>query len=125
MAARFPVLPGCGVNRQQRRKAQRRGTYVDPATRTAATDTGHHFRSPETVAEIPPKVPGRHRWILSSAYNVTDAEAHQAHEGVSTVLMGASKLISFGVGCWDCEQTYKDAVAEPCPGDPSDRQGDR
>jgi predicted RNA-binding protein YlxR (DUF448 family) len=107
------------VNRQQRRKMQRRGIYVDRETMTAATATGHQFRIPELIADPPAKVQGRHRWILSSAYNVTEAEAHQAHEGASTVLMGPEKLISFGVGCWDCEQTYKDAVAEPCPGDPS------
>ena len=107
------------MNRQQRRKMERRGTYVDPETRVAATGVGHHFRTPEKVADIPAKVDGRHRWILSSAYNVTDEEAHEAHEGVSKVLMGPEKLISFGIGCWDCERAYGECVAEPCPGDPS------
>lgn len=107
------------MNRQQRRKAQRRGTYVDTETMVAATGLGLHFRTPEKVADLPPKVPGRHRWILSTAYNVTDSEAHEAHEGVSRVLMGAERLISFGVGCWDCEQVYNEAAVGRCPGDPS------
>ncbi len=103
------------MNRQQRRQAQRRGIYVDPETRTAAISTGAHFQPPEQVGELPPKVRGRHRWILTSAYNVTDEEAHEAHEGVSKVLMGPDSLISFGVGCWDCEQVYRECVADPCP----------
>lgn len=109
------------MNRQQRRKAQRRGTYLDTETMVAATGIGHHFRTPEKVQDIPEKVPGRHRWILSTAYNVTDQEAHEAHEGVSKVLMGAESLISFGIGCWDCEQIYGLAASSPCPGDPSEQ----
>jgi hypothetical protein len=107
------------VNRQQRRRAQRRGTYVDPETMVAATGMGHHFRVPEIISDLPAKVPGHHRWILSTAYNVTDQEAHEAHEGVTKVLMGPERLISFGVGCWDCERAYKEAAAAPCPGDPA------
>ncbi len=106
------------MNRQQRRKAERSRRYVDPETMVAASGTGHHFRTPEGVADIPAKVPGRHRWILSTAYTVTDQEAHEAHEGVSKVLMGPERLIGFGVGCWDCCRAYRQCVAEPCPGDP-------
>ncbi len=93
--------------------------YVDRETRTAAIGLDEHFSPPQALADIPEKVPGRHRWILSTAYNVTDTEAHVAHEGVPSVLMGPEQLISFGVGCWDCEQTYRDCAASPCPGDPS------
>lgn len=113
------VAGGGIVNRQQRRQAQRRGVYVDSETMTAATSAGHQFALPKLMADLAPKVPGRHRWILSSAYNVTDQEAHEAHEGVSKVLMGPEKLISFGVGCWDCERAYAECVAEPCPGEAS------
>ncbi len=108
-------------NRQARRKAERaaaRRPRVDLETGTVAEPLGHHF-APEAVAAIPPKVPGRHRWILSSGYTVTDSEAAEAHEGRRKVLMGPASLISFGIGCLDCEQIYAEAVVEPCPGDPS------
>lgn len=107
------------MNRQQRRKAQRRGVYVDHETMAAATGTNHQFPVPQGMADLPAKVQGRHRWILSTGYNVTDTEAATAHEGVRMVLMGPEKLISYGVGCYDCEQVYSQCVADPCPGDPN------
>lgn len=106
------------MNRQQRRQALRRG-YLDRETMTVATSAGHEFRVPEGMADLPEKIAGRHRWILSTGYNVTDTEAATAHEGVRMVLMGPEKLISYGVGCYDCEQIYSQCVASPCPGDPS------
>lgn len=85
---------------------------------TMATPVGRHFRLGTTV-DLPTKLPGRHRWILSSAFTITDEQARVAHEGVSSVLMGPDNLLSFGVGCWDCEQVYQEAFTDPCPGDPS------
>jgi len=110
------MTPGPHLNRQQRRQLARdRGrSVVDPETGAVATSAGTAFRVPRRLAELPPKQPGRHRWILSSGYVVTPEEAHLAHEGVSAVLMGADRLLSYGIGCWDCEELYDTAVSRPC-----------
>jgi hypothetical protein len=64
-------------------------------------------------AELPPKEPGRHRWIATSAYSLTPSQAAAAHAG-SRVVLGPDLLMAFGVGCWDCELEYHAARIDPC-----------
>lgn len=105
------------MNRQQRRKAQRRGTFVDTETGMAAhgLGTAHQVR---IKADLPEKVDGVHRWIASAAYVLTEEEARSALPDQPFIVLGPNQMMSFGVGCWDCEQEYSVAVGLPCPGEP-------
>ncbi len=92
---------------------RRQRAVIDTETGVVATSTSHSF-SPTAMLDLPAKVPGRHRWILSTAYTVTDEEARTADEGVRQVLMGTHNIVSYGIGCWDCEKVYSVAVTEAC-----------
>ncbi len=102
-----------GVNRQQRRQAQRRGTFVDTETGMAAhgLGTAHQVR---IKADLPEKVTGCHRWIATAAYVLTEEEARSALPDRPTIVLGPDKMMSFGVGCWDCEREYSECVTERC-----------
>lgn len=78
--------------------------------------TNHHVR---IKADLPPKAEGVHRWIASAAYVLTEEEARSALPDQPQIVLGPNKLMSFGVGCWDCENEYRTAAGLPCPGDPS------
>lgn len=101
------------MNRQQRRKGAR-ATVVDPAHGMAVTGLGttHHLR---TAAELPPKVPGVHRWVATVAYVLTDDQARAALPDQPEVTLAPSMVMACVVGCWDCELEYEAAAGYPCP----------
>lgn len=103
------------MNRQQRRKAQRRGTFVDTETGMVARGLGtaHQVR---IKADLPAKVGTEHRWIASAAYVLTEEEARSALPDQPIIVLSPNKMMSFGVGCWDCEQEYSECVGRPCSG---------
>ncbi len=108
-------VPGVlGMNRQQRRKAQRRGTFVDTETGMVAhgLGTAHEVR---IKADLPPKVAGGHRWIATAAYVLTEEEARSALPDQPIIVLGPNKMMSFGVGCWDCEREYSECAGRRCP----------
>jgi hypothetical protein len=59
-----------------------------------------------------------HLWIVIVTYGLTDEEAAVASEGVEQLLDGAHLLAVVGIGCYICEQRYKDVVGKPCTGKP-------
>lgn len=65
-------------------------------------------------AQLPPKEPGRHRWVALASYTLTDDEAAGAVDGVAVRLDTAHLFSPVGIGCLDCERRYTDARAEPC-----------
>jgi hypothetical protein len=65
-------------------------------------------------ADPPPKEPGRHRWMATTAYTLTPSQAAAAAEGAQLTLE-PSMMIAFAIGCIDCEQPYHPARLEPCP----------
>lgn len=75
---------------------------------------GTYYRASEMAGRMPPKEPGKHRWIAGAAYTLTYEEAARSHEGMSNVL-GPEKLVTFSIGCWDCEREYNAAKLDPCP----------
>lgn len=95
--------------RARRRREAREGLIH------GVTNTGSYF-TPEAMLpdRMPVKVPGRHRWIATAAYTLSDTEAAAADEGVRTEL-SVEKLCMFGIGCVDCEGEYKHVRTAPCP----------
>lgn len=65
-------------------------------------------------AKMPPKEEGVHRWTALAMYHLTAAEAAGAAEGIKTV-MKPEMLVSFHIGCIDCEEEYRDARLRKCP----------
>lgn len=99
------------MDRAERRRQQR----AQDKLIHGVSGTGQQFTPDSMMPDrMPLKVPGRHRWIATCAYTLTDSEAAAADEGVRTEL-GVDKLCTFGVGCVDCEQPYTLARTEPCP----------
>lgn len=65
---------------------------------------------------LPPKEPGRHRWVAVASYTLTDDEA--AGAAGTTVVLDTSRLFApVQVGCLDCERRFQDARTEPCEAD--------
>lgn len=107
------------MNRAQRRRAERakgRSAVDDRETGYRATGVGRvHQAAP--MADLPPQVRGRHRWVAAAGYTLTDSAAALAYEGTQVVLRPRD-LYVFGVSCIDCERPYSAAVVDLCPGYP-------
>jgi hypothetical protein len=53
--------------------------------------------------QLPPKMAGRHRWIVLGTYTVTEGQARTIFAGDDIVALGPHNLVSTGIGCVDCE----------------------
>lgn len=82
------------------RVALERELHADAAER-GATSAGPF--------ELPPKEPGRHRWVAMVAYSMTPAEARADHGG-ATISLEPDRIVTYGVGCIDCDTTYADSL---------------
>lgn len=90
-------------------------------------------------AELPPKEPGRHRWIATAGYTLTPGQVSAASSGANVTLT-PENMFMIGTGCYDCEQLYGNhepdcpvsdgdvkperasAILEALPGDVPDAQ---
>lgn len=99
------------MNRQQRRRAGRQVVRGD-VYQLQGLGTSHHVKP---MAEFPPKVDGRHRWIATGGYTLSDFEAAAGIDGTGQVILSPTKLVAFSVGCVDCEQEYRACRGAPCP----------
>lgn len=79
------------------------------------TSTGEVFRAADHGRGLPTKDPGRHRWVATVAYFLSPGQARAAMTPGNRVLMDGSNMLTYGVGCWDCEQVYDEAIGKPCP----------
>lgn len=92
--------------------AQALGQYIDTSTTT--------FR------ELPAKRPGRHRWIASAAFILSDVDAAHAYDEDRRKFLDGENIFSLGIGCWDCEQPLGDGTngtitsSSPCPAPAAD-----
>lgn len=106
--------------RQARAEAKRHGRdpVVGVYTESAFVDTG-------SAAELPAKVAGRHRWIVTAGYTVSDQVAHIVETELAggppiPTLLDHESRFMLACGCYDCEAALGDiAVGSHCPGDPS------
>lgn len=109
--------------RRQAREDRKRTRTVLVGDGIIATAVGHHYRA-TGGAEIPPKVPGRHRFIASAAYVITAEQAATAYDGDARHVLGPDQLINLAIGCWDCEEPLGVAGGitwdSPCPAPASD-----
>jgi hypothetical protein len=81
---------------------------------------GQRKRRPSTVAaepkaELPPKVDGEHRWIVTVGHSLPATRAAAMASGARVTLDNDS-MFMIEVGCYDCEQRHADALPR-CPGD--------
>jgi hypothetical protein len=77
-------------------------------------------RRPSSVAadpkaELPPKVDGEHRWVVTIGHTLPVTRAAAFASGARVTLDNDS-MFEIHIGCYDCEQTYADALTR-CPGD--------
>lgn len=73
-----------------------------------------------TGTELPPKIPGRHRWVVVCGYTITEptVTAMASGQPVSTFLDHENRF-SIAMGCLDCEQQWPDILpGSYCPDGP-------
>lgn len=95
-----------GRNAQRRRQAEHRYKLYD----TDTYDQGG-------AAQLPPKVPGSHRWVALASYVVTEAEvreemASRAGAAFTPTLLDNRNRWAFSIGCVDCGQQYPDVTPD-------------
>lgn len=104
------------MNRAERRRADRaharqavivRPPGHDGTAGFVGTGTGHVQRA-EPTADLPPKEPGRHRWMVVAAWIVDETVAAEAMDRTKRHVMDNSTLLEIGVACYDCEQPLGD-----------------
>lgn len=55
------------------------------------------------MATLPAKVPGKHRWVASVAYVMSERAVSNARDPDVTKLLDHENLLNIAIGCWDCE----------------------
>lgn len=95
------------MGRAARRKHERRASppILIAGDGVVARSLGQAF--PADMAgrnELPPKQPGRHRWICTAAYILRDLDVAAAHDPDVDKYLDHENLFHIAIGCWDCEQ---------------------
>lgn len=96
------------MNRAERRRRERthrkdRQPVVIAGDGIVAAELGQRFEA-RPHATLPDKVPGRHRWIATAAYVLTDSAVEAAGNPDVLKFLDHENLMSLAIGCWDCEQ---------------------
>lgn len=83
-------------------------------------DTGE-LDSTSSLADLPPKVPGRHRWTVVAGYVITEAQieterAVRRGEVRPPSVLDHENRFLLAIGCYDCERSVEEiGEDEPCP----------
>lgn len=86
------------------------------------TATGQFEHAADQEGVLPERVPGRHRWIATAGYVLTDDDVRielraQGGSGERQYL-DHTTLFTFGVGCYDCELTLGETTPDTvCTGE--------
>jgi hypothetical protein len=64
---------------------------------------GHRYEA-RPHAQLRTKVPGRHRFVATAAWVLSDLDVEGAADPDRLKLMDSENLLSLAIGCWDCEQ---------------------
>ena len=100
-----------------RREARRNPTPVILAGdgMVAAELPGHTFEA-KPSASLPPKVPGRHRWIAMVTYVIPEAfAADDLMDERVPKFLDSAHVHYLALGCWDCEGLLQEVKDQPCP----------
>lgn len=62
---------------------------------------------------------GAHLWIILTTYGLTGEEAAVATEGIDQLLDRDHLLAVTTIGCYLCEQPYREVAGKPCQGHPT------
>ncbi len=99
------------MDRAARRRAERakaKGRHQKPPVLIAgdgiaAASIGEQFEA-RPSADLPPKVEGKHRWVATGAWVISDVDAATAFDADRMKFLDNENLMVLGIGCWDCEQ---------------------
>lgn len=88
---------------RRRREARSKIPVLIAGDGVVAAELGDRFEA-RPAAQLPPKLPGAHRWIATAAYVVTVADAVNAADPEHVSFLDRENLFSLAIGCWGCEQ---------------------
>lgn len=104
------------MNRRERRAQGHRGpTTVLLGQGIVAAPTGA-FTEARPMAQMPEKVPGKHRWIAMACYIVPDEMAAGAHDADQLKFLDNEVMYDLSIGCWDCEKQLGAGPMQACAG---------
>jgi hypothetical protein len=117
------------VNRKQRREQERLHRKREQSAARAGVPimatSGHIITDGGTLEsfagarELPPKAAGRHRWVATAMYSLTEESVAAADDPDTMKYLDHENLTDVLIGCWDCEQALGQIQAgSHCPGDP-------
>lgn len=72
-----------------------------------ATSTGIYVEA-KPMAKLPPKIEGKHRWIATGAWILSDEHIANAFDADADKYLDHENMMHIGFGCWDCEQPLGD-----------------
>ena len=110
-------MPNRKARRAAERKEARRVLLTDHGAITG-TDMQFEFKG---TRELPPKVPGKHRWMAFAQYSLSQESARRAFDPAEEKHLDMENLLDVTLGCWDCEKPLtKDNADSSCPAPGSD-----
>lgn len=110
-------------SRQQRRARERREAkaagrqpvIIAGAGIVAAELPGHTYEA-RPHAQLPAKVPGKHRWIATGAWVMSEEAVTGARDPDLLKFLDSENLMNLSLGCWDCERPLGAIEpGSPCP----------
>jgi hypothetical protein len=108
------------VNRAERRRRERAGRKTPvliAGDGIVAASLGHRYEA-RPHAELPPKVAGKHRWVATGAWVLSDNAVEGAHDPDLMKFLDNENLMSLSLGCWDCERPLGVITVDSfCPAD--------
>lgn len=94
------------MNRQERRRQERaesKRPTVIVGDGIIAAGLGQEYEA-QPFAKLAPKVLGKHRWIATGAWVLSDAAVEKADDPDTMKFLDNENMMTLSVGCWDCEE---------------------
>ena len=90
--------------RRQQKAEQRRRPTVIVGPNIVARPEGIEAVDWSKMAELPRKEPGKHRWIATAGYVLSDAQARTAYDENAQKTLSQRNMFVLAIGCYDCEE---------------------
>lgn len=94
------------MNRHERRRqarAEKKTPVLIAGEGIVAASLGHRYEA-TGHRELPAKEPGRHRWVATGAWVLSDLAVEKAHDPDTMKFLDNENLMNLSIGCWDCER---------------------